>query len=150
VEFPAADFVDGKPVGVQAEGASVPSFSLAARAVAPIDVDMAGDTNNVVLVNGKDNEIRWTAVAGGEVEVLFNAGWHGAPPEATLYCEADDAEGKIVIPQAMVEAFPVTSDIGLEPHMSWIARITRDRVNLPQGKAELVVATKRIVYPIHE
>lgn len=149
-EFPQADFAPDVLIHAEAAGADFPAFSLEAAGVAPIDVDMPSDTNNVPLVDGKDNAITWQPDGGGTVEIVFNYGWHGAPPEATLLCAAPDEAGEIVIPRALVEAFPKTGGSGLEPHQSSITRVRRARAEISQGPVELVLAARRLVYPVHE
>ncbi len=87
-------------------------------------------------------------MASHPVQLLLNHGWHGAPPEATLICEADESAGHIIIPQRIVEAWPPTW-FGLEPHGSYLSLLQRIRVDLDGEPVELLVAFRHGIYPRH-
>jgi len=135
---------------VEAAGDDFPGFSLQTTGVEPAAFDIDLQSNSITLTDGQDNEVAWEPIEnGGLVQMILNSGWHGAPPEATMYCEAPASRGRLVIPQAVVEGFPSTGGIGLEPHMSYIGVARRVRASLPGGEVEFSVGWRYGIYPRH-
>ncbi|HUS66773.1 MAG TPA: hypothetical protein VMZ28_19685 [Kofleriaceae bacterium] len=141
-EFPPEDlFAADAVITAEAAGADADGFTLEAQGVPTLvaDLDLEFDTT-LVLEDGVDREIRWTAEDAGTIQLGVQVGWHGAAYEALLLCEADD-DGSLTIPGGLVTQFPRASN-GMEQHASWIARITRDTVTIDGGPVELVVASQ--------
>ncbi|MCU0662915.1 MAG: hypothetical protein MUC50_11395 [Myxococcota bacterium] len=135
-------------VSAVAQGADLPAFDLETQGLAAPQFEI-DESNALVLVDGQDNVIEFTAGDTGVVRLVLNKGWHGALPEATLMCEVSPQAGQLVIPAAAVEAFPVAGGPGLEQHLSFIELLHRDRASLAAGPVELVVAYRRYLYPSH-
>jgi hypothetical protein len=141
-EFPPEDlFAAGAAIVAEAPGAAADGFTLEATGVPTLvaDLDLEFDTT-LVLEDGVDREIRWTAEDAGTIQLGLQVGWHGAAYEALLLCEADD-DGSLTIPGDLVTSFPRASN-GMEQHGSWIARVTRDTVATDGGPVELVVSSQ--------
>ncbi|HSW60825.1 MAG TPA: hypothetical protein VLJ60_08505, partial [bacterium] len=84
----------------------------------------------------KDTEITWEK-SGNENEliyVVFNFGWHGAPPEAVILCAAPDSDGSLTISKEISKLAPLNGGVGLEPHGSYIMRINRSVIQSNYGK----------------
>ena len=140
-------FADGAAIEVTAAGDAAPGFSLAAVGVGPLDADLDLEFDvTLVIEDGVDEVIGWTAggVAGARVQLALQVGHHGAPYEALLVCEADDADGELVVPGSLIQRFPRQSN-GLEQHASWIARFSRDVADGADGPIELMVASRTII-----
>jgi hypothetical protein len=146
-DLPPEDlFDDGAAIEVTAAGADAPAFALEATGVAPLeaDLDLEFDTT-LVLEDGVDREIRWTPGSGdAQVQIALQVGHHGAAYEALLVCEADDADGELVIPGDVIASLPRQSS-GLEQHASWIQRFTRDVADSEGGPVQLEVASRLII-----
>ena len=110
------------------------------------DLDLEFDVT-LVIEDGVDEVIRWTPESSGRVQLALQVGHHGAPYEALMVCEADDADGEIVVPGSLVTRFPQRSN-GLEQHSSWIARFTRDVLETEAGPVELFVANRILILQI--
>jgi len=145
-ELPATD-VTG-PVAATAAGAAVAGFALETAGVGAPDFDLPED-GRLTLVDGEDYRITWTPAPRGVVQLLLNSGWHGAPPVATLVCEVAASAGRLVIPRAIVEAYPPESGFGLFPHSSYLTLFERDRATVEGGVVELVVGWRQGVYVLH-
>lgn len=134
-------FADGAAVSATAPGDDAPGFTLEASGVPTLvaDLDLEFDVT-MVLEDGVDREVRWTAESSGRIQLGLQVGWHGAVYEALLLCESDD-DGSLVIPGELIAQFPRASN-GMEQHGSWIARVERDRVDSDAGTVELVVSSQ--------
>jgi|GEM_PF-3115237 len=145
-ELPATDVTGA--VTATAAGAALPAFSVTTAGVGAPDFDLPED-GSLTLVDGEDLVITWTPTEHGVVQLLLNSGWHGAPPEATLVCEVPASEGRLVVPQAIVEAYPPESGFGLFPHSSYVTLFDRARADVGGGVVELVVGWRQGVYVLH-
>ena len=145
--LPDNAFDEGAQITAEAQGDDLDAFSLSVTGVGVLDDPVDGQ--NLTLVDGKDNEITWTPQDNGFVQLLLNLGWHGAPPEATLICETDASEGRMIIPREVVEATPPAGGVGLEPHSSWVSLMNRDRLELDEGTVEFVVQYRHMIYWEH-
>jgi len=132
-------FEPGARVTASAPGDDAGGFALAV--VAPPALETT--TEDLVLEDGQDVEVRWTAEHVGIVELALLVGFHGAPYEAMLLCDAED-DGSLSIPAALVSALPRSSS-SLEPHVSTITRLYRAVVQGPLGGVELVVGSQKII-----
>lgn len=141
-EFPPEDlFAADAAITATAAGGDADGFTLEAQGVPTLvaDLDLEFDTT-LVLEDGVDREIRWTAEDAAAIQLGVQVGWHGAVYEALLLCESAD-DGSLTIPGDLVTQFPRASN-GLEQHGSWIARVTRDTVTTDGGPVELVVSSQ--------
>lgn len=111
---PANLFQDTSGVAVSAPGSDeVGPFSMQAQGVDQIvvaleEISGSGSPDTLLLVDGTDLEITWApAVPGARVrlEILSTNGGLGQPTADVLTCEAEDT-GSLVVPRALVEAFP--------------------------------------------
>lgn len=146
--FPAAQLTAAKTVTVQSAGGATPAFSLSAPGVSRAAFDLPGDWS-IQLVDGEDYALTWTGAANATVRLLLNSGWHGAPPDASLLCEAPGSAGRITIPAELVEAYPPAGGVGLFPHQSWVSVLQRSKTVVGGRTVELVVSRDRLVQPIH-
>lgn len=135
-------------VTATAAGGTMPGFVLTTAGVTAPVFDLPDD-GTLTLQDGSDYVITWDPVTTGTVQLLLNSGWHGAPPVATLICEVPASSGELVIPQAIVEAYPAAGGIGLFPHSSYLSLFDRARVTVDGGVVELVVGYRQGVTPIH-
>jgi hypothetical protein len=137
-------FAPGALIVATAAGAAGPAFTVEARGVAPLVTTVSPLT----LADGVDTEVTWQPAAGeARVQLVLLVGWHGAPYEAMLRCEADD-DGALTIPGTLIAALPRQSS-GLEQHPSTLARFTRGVGTTPLGTIELLVASQVFVYFSH-
>ena len=143
-------FDPGDPVTLVASGGEVPAFELAASGTTPVVSESIVD-DKLALANGSDATFRWTpADAGARVRLTINANnqGHGAPYAAILVCDAADADGSLVIPRAMIEAFPATQAwefcAGSDCPPSSVLRYGRDTVTRDGGQIELLVGSERL------
>ncbi len=131
-------FESGKSVSVSASGADIPAFHAELSGTGSMKIPW---NQPLVLQDGKDNVIEWEPQGDdATVELAILIGWHGSPPVATLWCTAKEADGKIVIPQKMVEGYPPAGGIGLFQHMSFIRRVNRKIVETQFGPVEITVS----------
>jgi hypothetical protein len=136
-------FDPGSTIRVSAPGAVTPAFSATVVGTA----QLAAPFQNLTLVDGKDQPIRWTAANDATIQVSLVVGWHGAPYEAMLQCETAD-DGELVIPGALISRLPRASS-GLEPHPSWLRRFNRTIVDVPAGPVEVIAGSETPVYFTH-
>jgi len=126
------------------EGDAFPATALAARGVAAMDADLTG--SGLDLVDGQDAEIAWTAGPDPEacVELVLNGfnQAHGAPLGDVIRCVGPD-DGGLVVPRALVEAFPRGETPEVTEGYDWphseLTRYTRSTRSLEPGPATLVV-----------
>jgi hypothetical protein len=153
-------FGAGDPVSLDAEGAGVPAFSLDSQGVAPISIALVegGDSGDdtLELVDGADVELSWGDPQPGSrvrVQLKSNNGAHGTPVFAYIDCEADDT-GSLVIPRAMVEAFPdkpyQNICAGTDCPPSLLTRFHRARTTVGDREMELLVGFERQFIVVHE
>jgi hypothetical protein len=106
--LPADLFAQGDVITVSFSGDALPATSWSVRGVAPIDPDLADD--EFELQPGGDNVLNWTAGddPGACVETLILGinETHGAPIKDVIWCVGPD-DGELVIPQALVDTFPL-------------------------------------------
>jgi hypothetical protein len=140
-----ADLFDAEDVvGARLTGGDFPATSLAARGVASIDAGLTG--SGVELLGGQDAEISWTPGPDPEacVQVVLNGfnQTHGAPLSDLIRCEGAD-DGSLVVPQALVEEFPIGEQPEVTESYDWphseLTRYTRSTRVTGQGPAALVV-----------
>jgi hypothetical protein len=142
-------FEDGAAIEVSAPGDEVAGFDLSATGVVPLvhDLDLEFDVT-LVIEDGVDEVVRWIPESSGSVQIALQVGWHGAPYEALLLCEAEDEAGELVIPGSLIERFPDREDPTGEAHSHWIARFNRDVVDSPGGPIELFVGSRVLILQI--
>ena len=137
-------FEAGDAVGAALSGAEFPPVTLAATGIAPMDTDLAA--TGFKMKDGQDVVLTWTAGPDPEacIQVVLN-GFnmaHGQPLNDIIRCEGPDS-GSMVVPQAMVEAFPPgetpEATVGNDWPLSELTRYTRDVAETTLGPAELVV-----------
>ncbi len=136
-------FTPGATITATAVGEVTEGFSLTARGVAPL---VASFPTTLVIEDGVDKQIDWTAASDGRIQLALRVGWHGAAYEALLLCETED-DGSLTIPGSLITQFPQPSS-GMEQHYSWLARFTRDVVQTSAGPLELLVASRVIILQI--
>jgi hypothetical protein len=98
----------GDEVSVCATGADTAGFAADLQAVGPLDGDLVPEDRVFPLADGGDRRLSWSgAEAGARVRLTLNADneAHGLPFRAILQCDAPDT-GELVVPQALIEAFP--------------------------------------------
>ena len=140
--FPPEDlFAAGAAIAATAPGDDLLAFSLEATGVPTLEADLDLEFDiNLVIEDGVDREIRWTAEGTGTIQLGLQVGWHGAVYEALMLCETED-DGTFTIPGDLITQFPRASN-GMEQHSSWFARLTRDTVDTDGGPIELVVSSQ--------
>jgi hypothetical protein len=149
LEFPATNLTAASNVHVAAAGGLTPAFTLETRGV-PVPSYVMSDDWEIRLVDGQDYVLTWTGASDAKVQLLLNSGWHGAPPEATLLCEAPGSAGRITIPAQIVAAYPPAGGAGLFQHWSWLSLMRRSSVVVGGKTIELIVSRDRLVQPIHD
>lgn len=140
--FPPDDlFAAGAAIAATAPGDDLLAFELEATGVPTLEADLDLEFDiNLVIEDGVDREIRWTAEDAGTMQLGLQVGWHGAVYEALMLCETED-DGSFTIPGDLITQFPRASN-GMEQHSSWFARVTRDTVDTDGGPIELVVSSQ--------
>ena len=142
-------FDDGAAIEVTAPGGDAPGFTLSATGVAPLVADLDLDFDVTLVIEDQvDEVIRWTPASSGRIQLGLQVGWHGAAYEALLLCEADDADGELVVPGSLIERFPPRADPTGEQHGSWMARFTRDVIDTDAGPLELFIASRLLILQI--
>ncbi|HEY5960600.1 MAG TPA: hypothetical protein VIV60_28800, partial [Polyangiaceae bacterium] len=149
--IPVANITPNDLISVSAAGGAVPAFSLSSLGVTTAAIGLPGNASTFQLVDGQDKVLTWTPTSQGTVQLLLNSGWHGAPPAATLVCEAPASAGRLVVPRAIVELYPTESGgAGLLSHTSTVSLLQRQRVNLGGNVLELLVIGYRgVIQPLH-
>lgn len=121
-------------ISVNAEGDKVETFesSIKTPPLTPVNIE----NYEVALFDDLDTEITWekSGNAGEIIYVVFNFGWHGAPPEAVILCAAPDSDGSLTISKEISKLAPLNGGAGLEPHGSYVMRINRTVLNSNYGK----------------
>jgi hypothetical protein len=135
-------FAPGATLTVKAAGAQMPAFEATVKGVA--DVNMPWASLVVVMDDDAPLVLEWTPAGdGSRVEVAFQIGWHGAPPTAILWCEADDSAGSIAVPAAFVKQFPPAGGMGLFQHPSYVQRVSRTLVDVGTGQVEVSASSAK-------
>lgn len=146
-ETPAALFEPGAAITVSASGGDVPAFQADLTGVGPMKAPIEGA---LTLVDGAPQVVTWTPEGDGStVELILQIGWHGRPPDAILWCTAPDADARVTVPQALVEAFPYFGGMGLFQHPALLRRVSRQVVPSPGGPIEVLVASQLAFGVIH-
>jgi len=144
--LPGDLFADDATVAAVAEGATFPAFSVESQGVPPLAATFTDD--KIVVSDGVDETITWTP-AGGDARVRLtlnanNAG-HGAPYAAIIVCETSDS-GQLVVPGAMIAAFPATMAWqfcgGSDCPPSSLMRYRRGTTETSAGPVELLVGSE--------
>ncbi len=158
---PPEDLFDaGDPVSLEATGDEVAAFSLDTQGVSPISIDLVqgGDTGDDTLEihDGADLELTWDDPQPGSrvsLQLKSNNGAHGTPVFAYIECEADDT-GSLVVPRAMIEAFPEKPYqnicAGTDCPPSLLTRFRRARTDVGDRAMELLVGFQRQFIVVHE
>jgi hypothetical protein len=153
----AADlFDDGDPITATFAGGEVEGFSVATAGVAPLAL-VTVDDDEITLSNDEDTLFEWEAGAGdARIRVTLNAnssGGHGSPYEAIIECDAADT-GSLVIPRALVAAFPETYRwemcAGKDCPLSTATRYRRGAAEIAGGVVELRVGSSVSFYIVHD
>ena len=97
---------EGAEVAFCAGGAAAGGFGAILEAVPPLTGALPED-GVVELSDGADLVVSWDGGSDARVRLTLNADnqGHGLPFRAILECDAEDT-GQLVVPQALVEAFP--------------------------------------------
>jgi len=148
-EFPLDSLKSDVTIKAEAPGNSFSQFSIETKGSDAL-VTSIKESNNIKLSDDKDTTVSWTPKGGGTIRLLLNFGWHQAPPDAIIVCEAEDSQGEIVIPKSIIKESPYTTGVGLEPHQSFIARISRKRETTNSGVIEFIAGFYQMLYPLHE
>ena len=139
---PPADglFDAGDVITVAASGAAIGAFEASVTGVSDMHIDGVGYYE---LVDDQDTTVTWRpANDGSDIEVLFQVGWHGAPPTGVIACRAPDAAGQVVVPAVVVNELPYLGAIALFQNPSWIERVSRTVVDTAQGPIEITASSR--------
>jgi hypothetical protein len=147
--IPAGSVDAGQKVTVSAIGDEFPAFSVALDGLDPVDFSLDDEYGTLRLIDGQDKEITWNSDADGLVQFIINHGWHGAPPEAVLYCETPAATGKLVISSELIELLPVIGGVGLFQHGSVLGVTRRVTADVEGRKLEVSISRRSPVNPLH-
>jgi hypothetical protein len=154
-------FEAGDPVGLAAAGGEdVAAFSLDAEGVDPIEIDLevGGEVgaDTVRMEDGADLELSWDGAEAGRrvrLQIKSNNQGHGLPVMALIDCEVDDT-GSLIVPRAMVEAFPQKPYqnicVAIDCPPSSLRRFTRARIDVGDRTMELVAGFERQFIVVHE
>jgi hypothetical protein len=149
-------FGDGDPITATFEGGEPPGLTVSAAGVEPLVLTSVAD-DEIALPNGQDTAFEWVAGSGGaRVRVTLNAnssGGHGSPYEAIIVCDAADT-GSLIIPRALVEAFPETyrweACAGKDCPLSTAVRYRRGYTEIAGGAVELRVGSSVEFFIVHD
>lgn len=147
--FPLASIASAVTLAARAAGDVMSAFSMTSTGVDGAGTGLPSSGSTLELIDGQDKVVTWSATGNGIVQLLLNTGWHGAPPTATLLCEVPAAAGRMVIPRAIVEAFPLVSGSGMS-HTSTVLLLQRKTAVVNSGTVELLIVGYRgVIFPIH-
>ncbi len=154
-DLPEDLFGPGDAVTATLAGADFAGATMAAVGVASMDTDLAAD--GLDLVDGADLEVTWTPGPDPNacVEVVINGvnQAHGLPLMDIIECVGTDT-GSMIIPQALVEAFPygLHEDICVSHDCppSEITRFSRQTVDTASGPVQLYLHSTVYFSYIHE
>ncbi len=147
-ELPAKGFLEGDLFEASAAGDEVAAFAMALNAP---EIDNSIEIPaEVKLFDDKDTVITWKkGVKTEKIMLILNFGWHGAPPETMIFCEAPDAAEKIVISKEISTLAPLAGGPSLLPHPSYLFKMN-SKETLVDGKLiEFLTAYGFGVSPIH-
>lgn len=160
--LPTELYAEGDEVALTAAGGGdVAAFSLSARGAEPIAMELErgqpeGDLDMLRIEDGADFELTWSPVVSGtrvRLAILSNNRGHGLPVDVFIECEADDT-GRMVVPRALVEAFPdkpyQNACAGSDCPPSSLMRFRADRVEIGGRDIELRVGSQRQFIMVHE
>ncbi len=131
-------------IGAELEGEVFPALSLQALGVQDVGAELV--EGGLLLLDGQDNALSWTAGPDPTaclrlVLYGYNA-VHGAPLNHILHCETTDS-GSLALPQALVEALPHGETPEITAGHDWphseLTRYTRASVDTELGPARLLV-----------
>lgn len=106
--------------------------------------------NTYQMEDGKDNVFSWTPVGDGStVELEIRTGWHGDPPTDIIWCVGPEADGQVVVPQALIEMFPPAGGDPVMQHPSSIRKISRTIVDGDYGPIEISALNEVTFYVTH-
>jgi hypothetical protein len=156
-QAPPADlFTPDAEVIATTTGGTFPAFSLRARGVPPLAAPVTA-TGKITLVPGKDHTFTWTpASSDARVRLTINANnqGHGNPYMAIIECDVPDADGKVVIPWSMIDAFPPTEAwyvcAGSDCPPSTLLRYSRGVAPVSDGHVELIVGDQISFGVVHK
>ena len=135
-------FDPASSVTVTAAGSDVPAFEVTLKGVGAMAVPWPQTYD---LTDGQDNVFDWEVQGDGAlVELYIPTGHHASPPVALIWCTGPDADGQIVVPQALVEKFPFVdgSDPDQFQHPPWIRRVQREVVDSPFGPIDVFLSSE--------
>lgn len=144
-----------------AGGGDVAKFALSADGVEPITIDLepgegAKVPDMIRMENGADFVLRWSPIVRGtrvRLEIVTDNRGHGLPVDAMIECDADDT-GELVVPRAMVEAFPdrqyYNACAGTDCPPSTLTRYLSDRTEVDGRAMELVVGAQQEFIVVHD
>jgi hypothetical protein len=137
-------FQPGDRIQIDAAGAAIPAFSALVEGVGPLDVTPG---HELLMDTQQDLQITWNPAGdSSKIELILNAGWHGAPPVGVIRCEAKDADGQITVPQRLLVDLPYCAGICLFQHPNWIERFSRVVVETSAGPLAAHVYSR---FPLH-
>lgn len=154
-------YAPGDGVASAAEGGDdVAAFSLAAEGVDPIGIDLVdgggGEQDTLRMVDGGDLVVSWDPARPGtrvRLEIDSNNQGHGLPVTSMIECESDD-DGSLIVPRAMVEAFPEKPYqnicVAIDCPPSSLTRYRWDRADVSGLAVELRVEFRRYFLVVHE
>ncbi len=147
--FPLASITSSVTISVRAAGGAMSAFAISSAGVDSAGIGLPAGGSEFALIDGQDKVITWSATENGIVQLLLNSGWHGAPPTATLLCEAPASAGRLVIPRAVVEAYPLASSVGMS-HTSTVLLLQRKTAVVNASTVELLIIGYRgVIFPSH-
>jgi hypothetical protein len=135
-------FADDATVTARLAGDEIPAATLTAGGVRPLATPI---TDRITLVPGEDHTVTWTPDGGGHVRLTINANnqGHGGPYLGIIECLADDSDGSITVPAALVDQFPETRAwtvcAGSDCPPSWLRRYHETPV--PVGTDQQITLT---------
>ncbi len=137
-------FKPGDSIQISAAGAAIPAFSALVEGVGPLDVTSG---HELLMDTQQDLQITWNPAGdSSKIELILNAGWHGAPPLGVIRCEAEDVDGQITVPQRLLVDLPYCAGICLFQHPNWIERLSRVVVETSAGPLAAHVYSR---FPLH-
>ncbi len=143
-QLPENLFAGDATVTAAFAGDEIAAATLTAGAVEDIVTEFDDGVLDVPYPAGADFAVRWTPSGDdSRVRLTINANnqGHGMPYLGIITCEADDDAGELLVPEAMLDAFPATEAwsicAGTDCPQSTITRYRRDAV--PVDDAEIVL-----------
>lgn len=147
--MPVKGFNEAAEFKASAAGDKMEKFDVSVNAPhsGKINVDF-----NIQLYDDKNTEISWVknGNADEKIVVVLNFGWHGAPPEATVICEAGDSAEKIVIDKEISKQTPINGGAGLFPHSSYVFRMKQKVITVSDKTIEFVTGYQNSCNALHE